>query len=308
MKKTKNNSKRTLGILLFHGFYMQEDRHKNKYHPYVYISNKVFDEIIEYYCDNGVRFIGPESIQDIGNEDFDGINCLITFDDGYYNNFFVLDVLEKYNIKVLLYPVKEQIVRQQSFWWEVFYNKQITHMPFEAVYEDIQNLKLYKYNHIISILSDRFGKEGFLELSDYNRPMTLEELKKIKEHPLIELGAHSTAHERLTNLSDKEIENEIGRSKEFLEGITGHEIKHMSYPFGFFNDNIIHIAEKMGFETSVTSIPGINYLLLDSKKYDWLKLFRNCIPIPKVMNKSTLRQAKDILNGWKKEIDSNPDI
>jgi len=301
--KTCSKKAFTFGILLFHAFYLPGDRNK-QFHPYLYISTEEFAAIIKKLLEDGIRFIDPTKLRTPEQQDIEGFWCLLTFDDGYFNNFYILEILEKYNVKALLYPVKEQIEKSELFWWDVFYHHRIKNLPVESVYKEAQKLKTFKSVQIRTILKERFGKNIFHATEDYNRPMTLYELKKFSSHPLIELGVHSNSHEILTNLTREEINYEIGQCKSFLEIITGQHVRHISYPNGNINKSILSVASQIGFETGVTVKRGLNIITLDDTSEKWLSLLRVPIPMPEV-NLSVLEQFLDIVKEWKDKYEKN---
>ena len=65
------------------------------------------------------------------------------------------------------------------------------------------------------------------------------------------VGAHTHSHTPLSILSYEEQKNDIEKSKEILENITGKEIKHFSYPFGAkkdYNADSLKISSELNFD------------------------------------------------------------
>ena len=54
----------------------------------------------------------------------------------------------------------------------------------------------------------------------------------------MEIGSHGVTHTKLTELSDKELINELVSSKHFLEDIIGREVHTISYPHGAINSRV----------------------------------------------------------------------
>lgn len=228
-----------------------------------------------------------------------GLWCLMTFDDGYFNNFYALEVLEKYGVKVLLYSCKEQIERQELFWWDVFYTNRIKTAPFKTVYDEIQYMKKLKLDDINFLLKERYGKGAFNTADDDIRPLTKEELKRMGAHPLVEIGVHSKSHKILTNCSTKEVYEEISECKSFLEETIERTMKHLSYPNGNYDQRAISIATHLGFETAVTVEHGLNELFIGRNRKSWMELYRVPLPSPK-SGLSIIEQVKETLTNWGK--------
>ncbi len=78
------------------------------------------------------------------------------------------------------------------------------------------------------------------------KSLTDQEIELIAETQ--ELGAHTLTHPDLTKLSsDEEISQEIKGSKDFLEQLTGKEIKMFAYPAGKFDLRTKQAVKEAGF-------------------------------------------------------------
>jgi len=81
-------------------------------------------------------------------------------------------------------------------------------------------------------------------------------LKALDAAPHCTIGAHTMSHPRLDTLSREEQYKEIAGSKQMLESLLSHEVKHFSFPHGAYNDDTIAISCKLGFQTIVQSWGG----------------------------------------------------
>lgn len=86
--------------------------------------------------------------------------------------------------------------------------------------------------------------------------MSTEELKAIDTDPLCTIGAHTVSHPKLDILTREQQYQEIADSKQTLEALLGHEIKHFSFPHGAHNEETITICRELGFHTVVQSWGG----------------------------------------------------
>ena len=91
------------------------------------------------------------------------------------------------------------------------------------------------------------------ELKDSYRPMTPEELHILEKDNLVSIGAHTVHHPMLERHSAEIQRREILQSKEYLESVLNHPVKHFAYPFGNYNDDTEGILEKGGFDCACSA-------------------------------------------------------
>lgn len=86
--------------------------------------------------------------------------------------------------------------------------------------------------------------------------LSLDELIALDADPLCTIGAHTVSHPRLDTLSYEEQYKEIASSKQTLENLLRHEVKHFSFPHGAYNADTLAICRELGFKTVVQSWGG----------------------------------------------------
>lgn len=79
------------------------------------------------------------------------------------------------------------------------------------------------------------------------------ELKALDADPLCTIGAHTVSHLKLDTLTREEQYREIADSKQTLEALLGHNIKHFSFPHGAHNADTLDLCRQLGFLTVVQS-------------------------------------------------------
>ena len=199
----------------------------------------------------------------------------VTFDDGYKDNLVhALPILEKYNIPVMIYITTRFPEGDTWMWWyEIWdYLKEIK--VLEVSYSDkfrkwnIENLK-QKIN-CFSELSDWImnlsvkGQEEMAENLTKNQErkqyphlcLNWDEVKKLDQHPLVSIGAHTHSHLNLKQLTEEEVFSEMSRCKVLLEEQLEHSIEHFAYPFGSANEADMRefkLASRCGFRSAVTT-------------------------------------------------------
>ncbi len=84
------------------------------------------------------------------------------------------------------------------------------------------------------------------------------EVRKLADHPLIEIGSHTVTHPMLSQISDADVLKEIKTSKEEIEKYTETEVHEFCYPAGNFTNREEKLVEQCGYSAAVTVKPGSN--------------------------------------------------
>ena len=94
------------------------------------------------------------------------------------------------------------------------------------------------------------------KFSAYDRRLTDEEIRQLtQEH---EVGSHTLTHALMDRIAKEEVKNEIEKSKEFLEGVTGKAIQMFCYPGGVVTDEAITAVKSAGYKGART-IDKLNF-------------------------------------------------
>lgn len=72
-----------------------------------------------------------------------------------------------------------------------------------------------------------------------------------------EIGSHTLTHPHLARVDKKVAREEILSSKKKLEDMFGVPIRHFCYPYGSWRRWVRDLVEEAGYETAVTTDPGI---------------------------------------------------
>ena len=92
-----------------------------------------------------------------------------------------------------------------------------------------------------------------------HRTLSNAELRELARGTIIDIGAHTVTHSRLSALSSSEQREELVTSREYLEGVLGRTVTAMSYPFGGRDDytaTTMSLARDAGFSCACTSATG----------------------------------------------------
>lgn len=92
---------------------------------------------------------------------------------------------------------------------------------------------------------------------DRGRCVNQQELKQLISSPLIEIGAHTVNHPKLSKIEVEKQNKEVSESKLTLEKLLGITIQSFAYPFGgkgTFDEDTVGLIIKNGFSYACTNI------------------------------------------------------
>lgn len=102
-----------------------------------------------------------------------------------------------------------------------------------------------------------FYWESEAQPENRGRPISQEEFLKLAACNLVEIGAHTVTHPRLSALPVNYQEKEIIQSKSQIEELLSRPILSFAYPFGgkeSFNHETVEIVKKSGFNYACSNI------------------------------------------------------
>jgi peptidoglycan/xylan/chitin deacetylase (PgdA/CDA1 family) len=186
------------------------------------VTPSLFEKQIKYLLSRNFKVISitqlVESLK--GNSPLPPKSVVITFDDGYKNNYLhAYPILKKYNLPATIFLTTG------------FINKSVKPESFSPVYKEIIS---------------RCPQEWL--------PFSWEEVREMSENG-IEFGAHTVSHPRLTKIPLEKAREEIEESKREIEEKLGKQVKCFAYPYGDYNEEIIEIVREVGFACAVSVHP-----------------------------------------------------
>ena len=96
--------------------------------------------------------------------------------------------------------------------------------------------------------------------ADYGLPpvpcLDWDELRQLRDEGA-DIQSHGCSHRKMTELAEPELMAELQRSKETLSTQLGVDSTHFCYPFGSFNAAVKQATVKCGYQSAVSTIPGL---------------------------------------------------
>jgi len=214
------------------------------------------------------------------------LNILLTFDDGFVNQYrFALPIFEKFSIPALFFISTENMQTGEIFWFDRIITpiqvKRIDHLDLRLLglgnyqfsskdeiqrWETIQVLlngvkekqkrEKHIFQEIMHFFEENYGSEMQRFIEKY-RPLTKDEILKMKECGFCYFGSHSHKHEILTHLESEDIRNNLLESKSCLEAVLGEPVTHISYPNGDVNQTAEMLCKEAGYDYGYTTQHGV---------------------------------------------------
>jgi len=187
------------------------------------VSPRLFEKQIKYLLSRNFKVISltqlVESLK--GNSTLPPKSVVITFDDGYKNNYiYAYPILRKYNLPATIFLTTG------------FLNGSVKPTSFSGTYKKI-----------------------FSEYPQEGVPLSWEEIREMSENG-IDFGAHTVSHPRLTKIPLKKAREEIEESKREIEEKLGKQVKCFAYPYGDYNEKIIELVKEAGFSCAAAGHPS----------------------------------------------------
>ncbi len=219
-----------LPVLMYHSI-LKDGNMQNDYT----VSPKLLENDLKYLKENGYTSV---VVDDLINYVFYGKNLpekcvMLTFDDGYYNNYYyAYPLLKKYGFKGVLSPIASESEK-------------------------------YTESGEISVT---YGIVGKNELGEMYKSGVFE----IQNHSY---SMHSLAPRKGINIKPNENEEEyvneitedINKAQDYIESVTGKRAECFVYPFGAKSEITEQTVRKLGFVCTLTCTEKPNFITRDEE-------------------------------------------
>jgi peptidoglycan/xylan/chitin deacetylase (PgdA/CDA1 family) len=244
-------------------------------------------------CEHIRRHYNPVSLQDLA-ANYDAGRPLppkalvITVDDGY-RDFLTCahPVLHRFGIPATVFLVSDFLDGKLWMWWDTLQyamdhtaRKSLTFTaPDGSVHEfglttpaerkaahaaictALTNLSTENRGRILDQIAGTLGIAPPSTPPDNYAPLTWDDVRLLAgQH--VEFGAHTRTHPILSTIADRgRLHDEIMSSKKRIESEVQQSVIHFCYPNGRrrdFTDEAVDIVQHGGFQTAVTTEPGLN--------------------------------------------------
>jgi len=230
-------------------------------------------------------FIRPDALSEPERLSRVRLNLLLTFDDGFVNNFRLgLPLLQRHGIPAMFFISTEHMESGEPFWFDRLI-RPIQHYRLDGL--DLHHLGMGVYsfspvagekrwNGIQRLLEDvkkhderQDGKlvgqiletlhqndHRSVTFHEEDRPLSRDEILAMQRSGLCCFGSHGHHHRILTNLGDDSLGKELQQSRSILENVLGEQIEHISYPNGNVDSRVVNACRFEGYHYGYTVVSG----------------------------------------------------
>lgn len=228
-----------LPIIMYHSIL----KDKNLQNDYT-ISPALFEKDLKYLTSNGYTTV---TVEDLINyvyhgKDLPDKSIMLTFDDGYYNNYYyAFPLLKKYKCKAVISPIASMTEK----------------------FTQTQDISV-TYGHISDDNIREMVNSGYVEIQNHSYDMhTLTPRKGVSKKKGESQDDYKNA-----------VTSDITKAQNYLENVTGKKPSCFVYPFGAKSDGTEEIVRELGFVCTMTCTEEPNVITRDKESLFELSRYR----------------------------------
>lgn len=210
--------KHTRFVLMMHGITKRRYQELDN-QSYAYMTLSELKKIL-FWLSSRYDFLSPEEFLYSKKP-----GVLLTFDDGYENNFVnVIPTLVEYSAPAVFFVTLQHIL--DPYKWLPAINKTVK-----------KNWKSFDQ------VPNSLAKDIFIG-------MNVEQLQESSRNPLITIGSHTITHPFLSSCNDGQLNDEVRKSKLILEDLIKSSIDLFAYPTGDYNSRVVEAVMKAEYKAA----------------------------------------------------------
>lgn len=286
----KKFNKGRVVVLMYHRIIPQEKIGKILIQPGMVVSKEAFEKQVQYLKKHYTIISFGDFLNSApSNLDSSKQYCIITFDDGWRDNYdYAFPILKKYGVPATIFPVAGCVNTNKLFWPERLGN------ALNIIFNDTSNneaesvdlfdglveenlLKIFTSLTSFKEKSEIFDKiverlksvsaedivlhlekiEARFNITNHERVLlSWEEITEMSNEG-ISFGSHGNSHRLLDTLDNEEMQFEIADSAKVLSQSIKNYIPVFCYPNGNFNKTVIEAVQNNNYRAAVTTQYGI---------------------------------------------------
>lgn len=278
-KKFKNRCGEVV-VLMYHGVVEVEPDLPD----WCLLTKDVFEGQIKYLKDNFNVISLKDAVNGLRNDSIKGPTAVITFDDGYQNNYdTAFPILKKYQVPATIYVTSKFIDTGETIWTgmlqDAFSRTKLKTLSWQGSKLDLSTrvLKKVSVERVKSALKqeplsvieaetrnllDKLCEGENLKIAQTSpyRMLSSSMIEEMAKSELIEFGAHTHNHPILSKLTKLEQQEEIEKSIELISNASNTKCGTFAYPNGRVVDytkETVSILEGADMYVSLSTTLGV---------------------------------------------------
>lgn len=227
-----------------------------------------------------LTFISIEDLPNVINKKvkLDKPFGIITFDDGYEDNFiYAYPILKELNIPFTIYVSVNLVDEGQPIWNYPLILEQIVRtndelvlgngQKYQCITKDEKNnvfrqLKALIFSFDYKTFHNDFTSTfvNYIDTTKFDRNMlSWNQIIELSQDDLCTIGSHTMSHCRLSIKDKDDLMYELKNSKDILSQKINKSVEHLAYPFGWITDvseEAVNVAQEVGYKTAPHSFGG----------------------------------------------------
>jgi len=194
--------------------------------------------------------------------------CVLTFDDGYADNFeLAAPILERHGVRGVFFVATDFVGQREPLWYDRaalawralaprLLDQERARLELEtsaAVGEVVQALKRLAPAERRACIERWEAHVGLVDTAAF-APMNPTQVRELalRGH---EIGAHSVSHAMLPQCDDAQLERELVESRARLREWTSAPVTSLCYPDGAHDARVVAAAQRAGYALACTTQP-----------------------------------------------------
>ncbi len=224
------------------------------YNDWLQVQEDDFFDQMQYLFENhDVISLGDAIFGEEIEKMHSGPNIVVTFDDGYANNYTqAYPILKKFEIPATIFLVTDHINTDKVFWYDKLYAAMKNASFGEKYIADKIGMFKRFHPHEIEVRVDNFLFELGIDMPEYAKKewysnLSIEQVREMNSSGLVDFGSHTHRHELLTNMDLNDVEFSLKTSMRLMDEMIPDNLPIICYPNGWYNEDIHKLAAKIGY-------------------------------------------------------------
>jgi peptidoglycan/xylan/chitin deacetylase (PgdA/CDA1 family) len=247
-------------ILMYHRVIPRADFQATFVQPGLYVTPDTFERHLRFIADrfDVLSFADLLRMWDAGGWDDDAHYCVITFDDGWLDNYtYAYPLLRSHGLPATIFLPTDFVGTSRWLWFDRL--GALLHRRGTGTTDDwdrhIERAKTMSDDARNRMLDDLECEAGGHYLAR-RRFVDWDQVREMSGGG-ISFGSHTRTHANLTRLPPADLDRELGESLQALRREHVQYVPVLAYPNGDYTDAVVEAARAAGYCAAVTTHPGL---------------------------------------------------